>query len=75
MWQNKVLDKVSDSTVSTNLYSPTIPPGDVDVGGVGVTVCVTVVAVIITHTTWEGFGLHSSSPHTELCGDGANPDC
>ena len=45
------------------LYSPTIPPGDVDVGNVA-------------HTTWEGSGLHlSSSPHTELGTDGINPDC
>ena len=45
-------------------YSPTVPAGDDDVVG------------IIVHTTWVGSGLHvPSSPHTELGGDGANPDC
>ena len=51
---------------------PTIPAGDVDGGGVGVTV----VASNIIHTTWEGSGLHTlSSPHTELGTDGLIPGC
>ena len=49
-------------------YSPTVPAGDADVGSV--------VGSIIVHTTWEGSVLHVLfSPHTELGGDGINPDC
>ena len=35
-----------------------------------------IAVVTILHTTWEGSGLHnSSSIHTALELDGANPDC
>ena len=52
------------------LYSPTIPAGDADIDSV------VVVVGIITHTAWEGSGLHVPlSTHTELGGDGTNPGC
>ena len=64
------------------MHSPAVPAGDADVGSVVVAVGVdtvgAVVAIgnIITHTTWLGSELHlPSSLHTELGGDGVNPDC
>ena len=52
-----------------NFDKTPLPAGDADVGSV-------VVVGIIMHTTWEGSGLHVPlSTHTELGGDGANPDC
>ena len=57
----QVLDKLSGR------YSPTVPAGDDDGN---------VVVSIIVHSTWVGSGLHVPlSTHTELGGDGANPDC
>ena len=59
--KDQVLDKLYGR------YSPTVPADDDDGN---------VVVGIIVHTTWVGSGLHvPSSPHTELGGDGANPDC
>ena len=59
--KDQVLDKLSGR------YSPTVPAGDDDGN---------VVVSIIEHTTWEKSGLHVPlSTHTELGGDGANPDC
>ena len=53
-----------------------ISPVVTDVAVVGDIEGIDVVGIIIVHTTWEGSGLHVPfSSHTELGGDGANPDC
>ena len=62
-----VIQQTQYSIVLWYSYSQTVPAGGANVGSV---------VGIIVHTTWVGSGLHvPSSSHTELGGDGVNPDC